>query len=221
MPEVEQVKATATLHTNRCSGTLGFVFQPSLLASQDHAEPDPRAAALPRRDLGSGAWLDVVPNQVSGADTLFFEVLESAPWKSHQRVMWDRVVDEPRLSTGSWPDAPPALERLASELSSAYGLDLSAISANWYRDGRDSVAWHGDTAGRRRDTTIVAILSLGSPRRFLLRPKGGGRSISLNPSHGDLLVLGGTCQRTWDHAVPKMAGAGSRISVMFREPGVF
>ncbi len=197
------------------------VFQPSLLASDERPAPDPGATALPRRDLGSGAWLDVVPRRVTGADTLYLDVLERAPWQAHRRMMWERVVDEPRLSTGGWTDPPAPLTDLADQLSDLYRLDLRAVSANWYRDGRDSVAWHGDTAGRRRDTAVVAILSLGSPRRFLLRPKGGGRSLSFTPAHGDLLVLGGTCQRTWDHAVPKMAGAGSRISVMFREPGVF
>jgi alkylated DNA repair dioxygenase AlkB len=135
--------------------------------------------------------------------------------------MWDTVVDEPRLTTGSWADPPEPAPAMAAALSARYGLDLSATSANLYRDGADSVAWHGDTSGRRRDTTVVAIVSLGEPRRFLLRPKGGGRSLRFTPAHGDLLVLGGTCQRTWDHSVPKCAAAGSRISLMFREPGVF
>src|ERR687891_1000781 len=81
----------------------------------------------------------------------------------------------------------------------------------------DSVAWHGDRVARHRAETVVAILSLGSPRRFLLRPKGGGRSLRFEPAGGDLLVLGGTCQRTWEHTVPKRAQAGPRISVMFRE----
>lgn len=201
--------------------TMTGVLQLSLLASAPTVGVNPSAVALPRRNLAGGAWLDVVPGWVSGADQLYHDVLESAPWKARRRVMWDRLVDEPRLSAGRWPDPPAPLIELASTLSGRYHLDLGSISANWYRDGRDSVTWHGDTAGRRRETTVVAILSLGSPRRFLLRPKGGGRSIPLTPAHGDLLVLGGTCQRTWDHAVPKMASAGGRISVMFREPGVF
>jgi alkylated DNA repair dioxygenase AlkB len=91
------------------------------------------------------------------------------------------------------------------------------MGLNLYRDGRDSVAWHGDRVGRRRSEAVVAIVSLGAPRRFLLRPKGGGRSLRLTPASGDLLVLGGTCQRTWEHSVPKCATAGPRVSVMFRE----
>jgi alkylated DNA repair dioxygenase AlkB len=197
------------------------VLQLSLLAAGPAVGMDPSARPLPRRDLGSGAWLDVIPGWVAGADALYDVVEDAAPWQARTRVMWHNVVDEPRLSTMSWAHPPDPIPAMAAAISERYDLDLTAVSANWYRDGRDSVAWHGDTAGRYRSHTIVAIASLGSERRFHLRPKGGGRSIRLTPGHGDLLVLGGTCQRTWDHAVPKMASAGPRISLMFREPGVF
>lgn len=163
----------------------------------------------------------MVPGWVHGADTLFEEVLDAARWRARTRTMWQKVVDEPRLTTGGWDEPPAPLPAMAEALSGRYGIDLSAVSANLYRDGADSVAWHGDTSGRKRETTVVAVLSLGAPRRFLLRPKGGGRSIRYTPAGGDLVVLGGTCQRTFDHSVPKCSAAGSRISVMFREPGVF
>lgn len=196
-------------------------WQPSLLDVDDRPAVDRSFDGARRRFLGQGAWVDLVPDWVAGADALFEAILAAAPWQSRTRRMWDEVVDEPRLSTGTWADPPPPAPAMADALSGRYGLDLSAVSANLYRDGADSVAWHGDTAGRRRDTTVVAIVSLGTPRRFLLRPKGGGPSIRYTPGHGDLVVLGGTCQRTWDHCVPKCASAGSRISLMFREPGVF
>jgi alkylated DNA repair dioxygenase AlkB len=196
-------------------------WQPTLLGAGEAPAVDADFDGARRRFLGQGAWLDIVPGWCRGADTLFDEVLAAAPWSSRTRLMWERVVDEPRLTTGAWADPPEPVPSMARTLSGRYGVDLSAVSANLYRDGADSVAWHGDTSGRRRDTTVVAILTLGQPRRFLLRPKGGGPSIRLTPGHGDLVVLGGTCQRTWDHSVPKTATAGSRISVMFREPGVF
>lgn len=196
-------------------------WQPTLLGSDETPAVDRSFDGARRRFLGQGAWVDLVPGWVRGADALFETVLAAAPWQARTRTMWDNVVDEPRLSTGAWVDPPEPAPAMAAALSARYGLDLSAVSANLYRDGADSVAWHGDTAGRRRDTTVVAIVSLGTPRRFLLRPKGGGPSIRYLPGHGDLLVLGGTCQRTWDHCVPKCASAGSRISLMFREPGVF
>ncbi len=134
--------------------------------------------------------------------------------------MWGTKVDEPRLSVRHWPDAPVLVAQLGAALGVAYGCDLSAVSANYYRDGADSVAFHGDTAGRYRAETVVAIVSLGAPRRFLVRPKGGGRSRCFALADGDLLVMGGTCQHTFDHAVPKMSRAGPRVSLMFREPGV-
>lgn len=170
-----------------------------------------------RRFLGAGAWVDHVRGAVTGTEALFDEVLETAPWASHDRPMFDRIVVEPRLTTQRWSDPPPLIATMADALSPHYACDLGVVSANLYRDGRDSVAWHGDRIGRVRPETVVAILSLGSTRRFLLRPKGGGPSVRYLPLAGDLVVMGGTCQRTWEHSIPKCASSGPRISVMFRE----
>lgn len=193
-------------------------WQPSLLGD---AAPEfsPTLDGVRRRFLGKGAWVDVVPGFLSGADTLFDEVLVQAPWKAFERPMYDRVVEVPRLETRQWRDRPPVVDRVARALGRHYGVRLPAISANLYRDGRDSVAWHGDRVGRVRADTIVAILSLGASRHLLLRPDGGGPSTGYSLHSGDLLVQGGTCQRTFEHCVPKRAHAGPRISVMFREPG--
>jgi alkylated DNA repair dioxygenase AlkB len=191
-------------------------WQPSLLGG-DRPRFDAALSGLERRDLGRGAWCDVVAGWVTGADALFADLVEHAPWAAHERPMYDRTVAEPRLTTRAWDDPPAPLPAMAAALSAHYGCDMGTVSANLYRDGRDSVAWHGDRVGRQRSQTVVAILSLGAARRFLLRPTGGGRSIRLAPANGDLLVLGGTCQRTWQHSVPKCASAGPRISVMFRE----
>jgi alkylated DNA repair dioxygenase AlkB len=193
-------------------------WQPSLLAI-DEPDFDPMLASARRRFLGRGAWVDVVPGLVTGADVLFDTVLESAPWKAFERPMYDRVVDVPRLETRVWLDRPPVLERLSRCLGRRYGVRLPSISANLYRDGRDSVAWHGDRIGETRADAVVAILSLGSTRTLLLRPDGGGSSLAFPMHSGDLLVQGGTCQRTFEHCVPKRAHAGPRISVMFRQKG--
>jgi alkylated DNA repair dioxygenase AlkB len=193
-------------------------WQPSLLAI-DEPDFDPQLSGARRRFLGQGAWVDVVPGWLRGADTLFDEVLESAPWKAYERPMYDRMVDVPRLSALEWPDRPRVIDRMARELGRRYGVDLPAISANLYRDGHDSVAWHGDRIGRVRADAVVAILSLGSDRTLLLRPNGGGPSITFTMHSGDLVVHGGTCQRTFEHCIPKRAHAGPRISVMFRQQG--
>ncbi|MDQ3217880.1 MAG: alpha-ketoglutarate-dependent dioxygenase AlkB, partial [Actinomycetota bacterium] len=101
-------------------------------------------------------------------------------------------------------------------LSEHYGVVFDSVGFNLYRDGKDSVAWHGDHIHKEIERPIVVLVSLGQPRRFLLRPKGGGRSRVFTLGGGDLLVTGGLTQRTWEHAVPKVAKAGPRISVAFR-----
>jgi alkylated DNA repair dioxygenase AlkB len=101
-------------------------------------------------------------------------------------------------------------------LDRRYATAFERISLAYYRDGRDSVAWHGDYVARRMETALVATVSVGAPRRFLLRPHGGGRSIAYSIGWGDLIVMGGTCQRTWQHSVPKVARAEPRIAIMFR-----
>jgi alkylated DNA repair dioxygenase AlkB len=139
--------------------------------------------------------------------------------------MYDRVVDVPRLLCFYGEDEPlpdPALDEIKRALDEHYEPELRepfrTAGLCLYRDGRDSVAWHGDTTGRSStQDTIVAIVSLGAPRPLLLRPRGGGKALRHDVGHGDLLVMGGSCQRTWEHSVPKTArAAGPRISVQFR-----
>lgn len=191
-------------------------WQPSLLGFDTPAFTFEIGMAR-RRFLGDGAWIDHVPGVLAGADALFDDVVQAAPWATHERPMYDRVVREPRLATRRWSDPPPLVADIAGRLTEHYGCNLGIVSANLYRDGNDSVAWHGDRVGRVRAETVVAILSLGAPRRFLLRPRGGGASVRYVPAAGDLLVMGGTCQRTWEHTVPKCASSGPRASLMFRE----
>ena len=193
-----------------------LAWQPSLLDAVDPGF-DASFASARRRDLGEGAWLELVPGWLDGADALLGSVLSTAPWEEKQREMYDQLVVEPRLSTGLWFDPPAPIGEMADSLSERFERDLCKVTANLYRDGRDSVAWHGDRVGRASDDTVVAILSLGSTRRFMLRPVAGGDSIRLTPAPGDLLVLGGTAQSTWQHSIPKVAQAGARVSVMFRE----
>ncbi|MCA6093822.1 alpha-ketoglutarate-dependent dioxygenase AlkB [Streptomyces sp. SCA3-4] len=183
-----------------------------------------------RTPLAHGAWIDVLPGWLSGSDILFEALLTSVPWRAERRHMYDNVVDVPRLLAhyGEADDLPhPALAAARDALSAHYGEELGepfrTLGLCLYRDGRDSVAWHGDRIGRgARENTMVAILSLGQPRPLLLRPREGGAPHVRRPlGHGDLLVMGGTCQRTWDHSVPKTAQpVGPRISIQFRPRGV-
>ena len=208
-------------------------FQGSLLdlADEDAAEarPGPLGGTVRRAPLTCGAWVDVRPGWLTGAVDLFGRLVDQVPWRAEKRQMYDRVVDVPRLlcfygEEEVLPD--PALESCRSALNAHYGPELGEpfVTAGLclYRDGRDSVAWHGDTIGRASsEDTMVAIVSLGSPRALMLRPRGGGPARRYELGHGDLIVMGGSCQRTWEHAVPKTTrNIGSRISVQFRPQGV-
>ncbi|AQS71189.1 alpha-ketoglutarate-dependent dioxygenase AlkB [Streptomyces pactum] len=185
---------------------------------------------LRRTGLGSGAWIDLLPGWLSGADVLFERLAAEVPWRAERRAMYDQVVDVPRLLAfyGAGDPLPdPLLTEAREALSAHYAEELgepfTTAGLCRYRDGRDSVAWHGDRIGRgARQDTMVAILSVGAPRDLLLRPAGGGGDTVRRPlGHGDLIVMGGSCQRTWEHCVPKSTrAAGPRISVQFRPHGV-
>jgi alkylated DNA repair dioxygenase AlkB len=182
-----------------------------------------------RHHLSRGAWVDVRRDWVSGADEVLEALVSDVPWRAERRQMYERVVDVPRLvhTYGESETLPHALlDDAREDLSRHYRPELREpfVTAGccYYRDGRDSVAWHGDTFGRgSTHDTMVAIVSFGDPRKLALRPRGGGESLAFEMGHGDLLVMGGSCQRTWEHAVPKVAHAGPRISVQFRPRGVF
>jgi alkylated DNA repair dioxygenase AlkB len=208
---------------------VSVAFQASLLDLADEVAPGRLGDAVRRTELSHGAWLDVLPGWLRGADSLFQRLIEGVPWRAERRQMYDRVVDVPRLlrfyAEGE-PLPDPALAAARDALNAHYaaglGEPLCTAGLCLYRDGRDSVAWHGDTIGRgATQDTVVAIVSLGAPRALLLRPRGGGRALRYDLGHGDLLVMGGSCQRTWEHAVPKTTRpAGPRISVQFRPRGV-
>jgi len=205
-------------------------FQGSLLDASDETDLGPLGVTVRRTYLSRGAWVDTRPGWVTGADALFERVAIAVPWRAERRMMYDRVVDVPRLlcfygAGQALPD--PVLAAARDALSEHYlaelGEPLCTAGLCLYRDGRDSVAWHGDTTGRgSTEDTVVAILSLGTPRALLLRPRGGsGPVLRHDIGHGDLLVMGGSCQRTWEHAVPKSTRVtGPRISVQFRPHGV-
>ncbi len=176
--------------------------------------------AVRRHQLSRGAWVDEAVGFVRGAESLFTTVLRAADWHVQRMVMFEEVVTCPRLQT-SWTvgELPPELALLramGATLSQRYQVALTRVSANLYRDGRDAVAWHGDRGARDVDTATVAIVSLGASRPFRLRERDGRGRLHLLPAAGDLLVMGGTAQRTWQHAVPRVREAGPRISLMFR-----
>jgi alkylated DNA repair dioxygenase AlkB len=208
---------------------MSVAVQDSLLDFGD--EPQPTALRPERVPLSDGAWVDLQRGWLAGSAALFGRLAERVPWRAERRRMYDRTVDVPRLlcfygEEAALPDR--ALDACRDALSAHYQRELGEAFATaglcFYRDGRDSVAWHGDTIGRgSTEDTMVAIVSLGEARPLLLRPRRGraGRTLRYSLGHGDLIVMGGSCQRTWEHAVPKSARpTGPRISVQFRPRGV-
>jgi alkylated DNA repair dioxygenase AlkB len=204
-------------------------LQSSLLDFGSEPETGPLGDTVRRTELSHGAWIDLRRGWLTGADVLFDRLSEVVPWRGERRHMYDRMVDVPRLlcyiDKGE-PLPDPVLEQARRELNEHYraelGEDFVTAGLCLYRDGRDSVAWHGDRHGRgRTEDTMVAILSLGTPRVLALRPRGGGQGVRHELGHGDLIVMGGSCQRTWEHAIPKTTRpVGPRISVQFRPEGV-
>ena len=186
--------------------------------AREEPRPDESFSTLVRHPLDERSWVDHAPGWLRGADALFEDLVATAPWKQRERWMYERKLPEPRLTAGydTGRPLPPALEAIRAALSERYGVTFDSVFLNLYRDGKDSVAWHGDRIARTVVEPLVATVSLGHPRRFLLRPKGGGPSTRFEPGPGDLIVMGGRCQTEWDHTVPKVASAGPRISVTVR-----
>lgn len=204
-------------------------WQPSLFETREAASVDRSFSSLQRIQLDHESWVDHAPGWVSGSDLLFEELLESLDWGQRTRRMYDQEVTEPRLTSLWKKDSgkslePPLLEEIRTLLSARYGIEFDSAGFNLYRDGRDSVAWHGDRIRQGIDAPLVALVSVGEPRRFLLKPREGGGSQTFMLGKGDLLVTGGRTQRTWLHSVPKVAKAGPRISIAYRhglDPAIY
>lgn len=207
------------MNTNTCSiASLPVAVHQWTLLGGDAPAVD-ATVDIERVALGRGAWVDLGRGWLRGADALFDELVARVKWKQGRRRMYDRMVDDPRLSCWFRAGDPlphAALPAIKDELSARYGVAFGAAGLNYYRDGRDSVAFHRDRELRHLSDTLIAIVTLGGPRPFLIRPRGGGSSRDLRPGSGDLLVMGGRAQADWEHAVPKVVSANPRLSITFR-----
>jgi alkylated DNA repair dioxygenase AlkB len=195
-------------------------WQPSLWAAEVPSV-DRSFGRLTRIELDRESWVDHCPEWMSGADLAFEELLRDHNWNQRKRWMYDRMVDEPRLTSWQTFEEPSAtasewVEDARESLSERYGLRFDSVGINLYRDGGDSVAWHRDRIPPEITDPVVALVSLGEPRTFLLRPVGGGRSRPFKLGRGDLFVTGGQTQRRFEHSVPKVKASGPRISLAFR-----
>jgi alkylated DNA repair dioxygenase AlkB len=208
------------MNTNSAVNDADLIWQQCLFALDE-----PRVAAdfsgLTRKRLDDTSWVDYVPQWLAGADLVFAELVAKLQWHQREVTMYDKRLREPRLT--SWwssladrPEPLPVLGSARSLLSRQYGRPFDSIGFNLYRDGRDSVAWHSDRERYYQEDPVVAIVSTGAPRSFLIRPLGGGPSQRWQLGLGDLFVMGGSCQHQWEHCVPKSTASGPRLSIMFR-----
>jgi len=197
-----------------------LIWQRCLFAFEEPSI-DATFATIERTWLDDDSWIDYAPQWLHGADRIFGELIAVLPWQQREVTMYDRRLPEPRL-TAWWDTASAAIEGLPiltearTTLSRHYSRPFDSIGFNLYRDGHDSVAWHSDRERYALEDPTVAIVSTGQPRGFHVRPRGGGPSLSWQLGHGDLFVMGGSCQHDWEHCVPKVAVAGPRLSIMFR-----
>jgi alkylated DNA repair dioxygenase AlkB len=184
---------------------------------------DARFGEAVRVELDATTWIELVPGWLQGADAVFDELVDILPLRQRTGIkMFDQLVDEPRLS--AWwggecgaPEPSELLHDMRLALAERYAEPFDSIGFNLYRDGDDSVAWHGDRHRHVVVNPVIAIVSVGAPRPLRLRPRGGGPSRSWSLGTGDLFVMGGSCQHDWEHTVPKMrAVSGPRLSITFR-----
>jgi alkylated DNA repair dioxygenase AlkB len=195
------------------------VRQPTLFGSGAPAV-DAEFGGMVRLALDDHSWVDHLPGWLRGDETVFDDLRAVLSWGQRRVTMYDQRLLEPRLTAwwvpGDGPEPLPILAEVRVLLSRRYGEAFDSIGFNCYRDGHDSVAWHGDRHRHVVDDPIVAILSVGDPRPFRLRPRGGGAATGFHLGRGDLLVMGGACQHAWEHSVPKVRAAGPRLSITFR-----
>jgi alkylated DNA repair dioxygenase AlkB len=197
-----------------------LIWQQCLFAFEEPSI-DQTFATVTRTWLDDNSWIDYAPHWLHGADRVFGELIAVLPWQQREVTMYHRRLPEPRL-TAWWDTASPDLEiqpvlaDARAALSRNYARPFDSIGFNLYRDGHDSVAWHSDRERYELEDPTVAIVSTGQARPFHVRQRGGGPSRSWHLGHGDLLVMGGSCQHDWEHCVPKVAAAGPRLSIMYR-----
>ena len=194
--------------------TIELITQPSLLDLEPSRTNALRFDVGARMALDDCCWFELQRRWLPDPHVLFDDLTKTLDWHQTERAMFDRWVTDPRLgATVTRPTA--ALGSAQTALESQFECSFGAIWCNLYRDGSDSVAWHGDRDGSR-PIGEVAIISLGGSRTFRIRPGGGGPGQSIELHSGDLLVMGGKMQAHFEHNIPKRAHAYARISVTLR-----
>jgi alkylated DNA repair dioxygenase AlkB len=184
---------------------------------------------MERLELSEGAWVDVARGWLDDADTVFDHLRTTVPWATSRLFRYDHLVEERRVSSWWKPGSPlphAALGDATRTLQHRYKVQFDGFGMMQYRDGRDGQAFHRDTDMKWLDDTVIAVLTLGAQRPWLLRPRtsrydhnpGKGATHDLAPASGDLIVMGGRTQAEWEHSVPYLGRRpiGPRISIQWR-----
>jgi alkylated DNA repair dioxygenase AlkB len=179
-----------------------------------------------RLDLDDASWVDVVRGLVPRGDEVHDSLVAAVEWHQGQVFRYERWIESPRLMAGYAAGSQPAIDEVDTWLRQRYGVPFGAPALALYRNERDSVAFHRDRELRWLDDTVIAVLTFGTRRPWLMKPLTGRRNdldddmtgvLDFSPASGDLLVMGGATQARWLHAVPKVQGrCRTRVSVQWR-----
>jgi alkylated DNA repair dioxygenase AlkB len=188
-----------------------------------------RNAAVERIALPPTSWVELVPGFVRDAEATFRELHDSLAWQQTEVLRYDRYVPERRLSSAMRADTHATLRQIDLHLRSRFRVAFTGVAAILYRNGEDFQGMHSDREMRWLDETLIAIVVLGQRRPFVLRRRAEGGvpvervpagsdpdDIVLMPGEGDMLVMGGACQREWLHGVPQASTDQPRISLTWR-----
>jgi 2OG-Fe(II) oxygenase superfamily len=187
----------------------------------DPPEIDPNVP-FERLTLDDTSWIDIARGWLRGADAVYEHLVSAIAWQQGRVWRYERWIDEPRLGAGGSISNPghPVLADAQRAITAKYAARFDGFGFAYYRNPSDSVAMHRDREMRWLDDTIVAILTLGATRPFLVQRRNTrDRSTArdLSPAAGDLMVFGGRFQSDWLHGVPKTRHAvRGRISAQWR-----
>ncbi len=188
-----------------------------------------RHTAVERVSLPPTSWVEVMPGFIRRAEATFRELHDLLTWQQTEVLRYDRYVPERRLGSAVRADAHPTLRQVDLHLRSRFRVAFTGVAAILYRNGEDFQGLHSDREMRWLDETLIAIVVLGQRRPFVLRRRAAGGvpvervpsgsdpgDIVLMPGEGDMLVMGGACQREWLHGVPQASTDQPRISLTWR-----
>ena len=188
-----------------------------------------RRAAVETTALDEHSWVHLVRGFVPDAAAALDRVRSTTPWQQQEVLRYEAYVPERRLSSGLRADSDPLLRQIDLHLTATHRQRFTGVAAILYRDGEDFQGLHSDREMRWLDDTLIAIVVLGQRRPFVIRRRAPMREVVervpagtapddlvFTPGEGDLLVMGGACQRDWLHGIPRADTANPRISLTWR-----